>query len=72
MPTRSTRIHRAIVSFCEQLACSPAHGVPRDDLLAGLRVTHYRGRTVIAYRIAGGQVAVLAVYYAGQDDAAEF
>lgn len=31
----------AIVSFCEQLARFPARGVPRDDLLDGLRVTHY-------------------------------
>ncbi|WP_332457898.1 type II toxin-antitoxin system RelE/ParE family toxin [Burkholderia ubonensis] len=62
----------AIVSFCEQLARFPARGVPRDDLLAGLRVTHYRGRTVIAYRIAGDQVAALGAYYGGQDYAAEF
>ncbi|KWA73272.1 plasmid stabilization protein [Burkholderia ubonensis] len=61
----------AIVSFCEQFAHFPARGVPRDDLLDGLRVTHYRGRTVIAYRIAGDQVAALGVYYGGQDYAAE-
>ncbi|TCW84428.1 hypothetical protein C5O80_12440 [Burkholderia sp. SRS-46] len=62
----------AIVTFCEQLSRFPARGVPRDDLLAGLRVTHYRGRTVIAYRISGGQVAILGVYYGGQDYVADF
>ncbi|WP_269767555.1 hypothetical protein [Burkholderia ubonensis] len=41
------------MTFCEQLVRFPARGVPRDDLLAGLRVTHYRGRTMIAYRFAG-------------------
>ncbi|PCE30715.1 type II toxin-antitoxin system RelE/ParE family toxin [Burkholderia ubonensis] len=62
----------AIVTFCEQLARFPAHGVPRDDLLNGLRVTHYRSRTVIAYRISGDQVAILGVYYGGQDYVADF
>ncbi|RQQ00435.1 type II toxin-antitoxin system RelE/ParE family toxin [Burkholderia stagnalis] len=62
----------AIVTFCEQLSRFPARGVPRDDLLAGLRVTHYRGRTMIAYRISDDQVAILGVYYGGQDYVADF
>ncbi|WP_321874299.1 type II toxin-antitoxin system RelE/ParE family toxin [Burkholderia ubonensis] len=62
----------AIVSFCEQLARFPARGVSRDDLLDGLRVTHYRGRTMIAYRVSGDQVAILGVYYGGQDYVADF
>jgi toxin ParE1/3/4 len=62
----------AIVTFCEQLESFPFRGVPRDDLLPGLRVTHYRGRTVIAYRVTGETVAVLGVYYGGQDYTANF
>ncbi|MGU7774674.1 type II toxin-antitoxin system RelE/ParE family toxin [Burkholderia sp. MR1-5-21] len=60
------------MTCCEPLAHFPARGVPRDDLLDGLRVTNYRGRTVIAYRITGEQVAVLGVYYGGQDYTADF
>ncbi|KVE39582.1 type II toxin-antitoxin system RelE/ParE family toxin [Burkholderia sp. TSV86] len=57
----------ALVTFCEQLDQFPHRGVARDDLLDGLRVTHYRGRTVIAYRVVGDLVAILGVYYGGQD-----
>jgi toxin ParE1/3/4 len=62
----------AIVGFCEQLERFPARGVPRDDLLHGLRITHYRGRAVIAYQIVGDRVAILGVYYGGQDYEATF
>ncbi|WP_321928749.1 type II toxin-antitoxin system RelE/ParE family toxin [Paraburkholderia guartelaensis] len=62
----------AIVTFCERLETFPSRGVPRDDLLPGLRVTHYRGRAVIAYRVTGATVAVLGVYYGGQDYTADF
>ena len=62
----------AILTFCEQLETFPSRGVPREDLLPGLRVTHYRGRDVIAYRVTGETVAVLGVYYGGQDYTADF
>jgi toxin ParE1/3/4 len=71
-PLTAARYVDAIVTFCEQLERFPDRGVPRDDLLAGLRVTHYRGRAVIAYRVASDTVAVLGVYYGGQDYAADF
>lgn len=49
-PQTAAKYVDAIVTFCEQLESSPFPGVLRNDLLPGLRVTHYRGRTVIAYR----------------------
>lgn len=71
-PQPAARYVDAIVTFCEQFESFPFRGVPRDDLLPGLRVTHYRGRTVIAYRVTGKTVAVLGVYYGGQDYPASF
>lgn len=57
----------AIVTFCVSLATFPERGVPRADLLPGLRITHYRKRAVIAFRVTGDTVSVLGVYYGGQD-----
>jgi toxin ParE1/3/4 len=71
-PQAAAKYVDAIVTFCEQFESFPFRGVPRDDLLPGLRVSHYRGRTMIAYRVTGETVAVLGVYYAGQDYPASF
>ena len=71
-PLTAARYVEAIVTFCEQLEHFPDRGVRRDDLLSGLRVTHYRGRAVIAYRVTSDTVAVLGIYYGGQDYAADF
>ncbi|QWA11468.1 type II toxin-antitoxin system RelE/ParE family toxin [Sodalis ligni] len=37
-----------VVSYCESLAQFPYRGNRRDELLPGLRITHYRKRTIIA------------------------
>ncbi|WP_081868158.1 type II toxin-antitoxin system RelE/ParE family toxin [Caballeronia glathei] len=39
----------SIVGFCVTLQNFPARGVARDDLLPGLRITHFRKRSIIAY-----------------------
>ncbi len=43
--------------------------MPRDDIRPGLRLTHHKGRTVIAYAIDDERlvVSVLGVFYGGQD-----
>ncbi len=58
-----------IISYCESLALFPLRGICRDDLLAGLRITHYRHTTVIAFRVApdNDTVSILGVFYGGQD-----
>jgi toxin ParE1/3/4 len=66
-PETAARYVDAIVTFCVALASFPERGVPRDDLVPGLRLTHYRKRAVIAYRVTGDTVSVLGVYYGGQD-----
>lgn len=63
------RYTSAVVETCERLALFPLRGAPRDDIRAGLRVTHHRGRTLIAYAVdqAARLVSVIGVFYGGQD-----
>ena len=68
-PTTAARYTDAIVSLCEGLSEFPHRGTPRDDIRPGLRVTNYKGRTVIAFAVddASLSVSILGVYYGGQD-----
>ena len=63
------RYTSAVVETCERLALFPLRGAPRDDIRPGLRVTHHRGRTLIAYAVdeAARLVFVIGVFYGGQD-----
>ena len=63
------RYTSAVVETCEGLALFPLRGVPREDIRPGLRVTHHKGRTLIAYAVDGDArtVSVVGVFYGGQD-----
>lgn len=58
-----------MIETCEGLALFPLRGVSREDIRPGLRVTHHRGRTVIAYAVDqdSRMVSILGVLYGGQD-----
>lgn len=58
-----------MVATCEGLAVFPLRGVPREDIRPGLRVTHHKGRTLIAYSVDEDTrtVSVLGIFYGGQD-----
>jgi plasmid stabilization system protein ParE len=58
-----------VVATCEGLALFPLRGVPREDIRPGLRVTHHKGRTLIAYAVDDDTrtVSVLGICYGGQD-----
>ena len=58
-----------MIESCEGLAIFPLRGVSREDIRPGLRVTHHRGRTVIAYAVDHDSrlVSILGVLYGGQD-----
>ena len=58
-----------MVGTCEGLALFPLRGVPREDIRPGLRVTHHKGRTLIAYAVDDDTrtVSVLGSFYGGQD-----
>lgn len=64
----------AVIDTCEALSLFPHRAVPRDDVRPGLRVTHHKGRAVIAFTVEerAERVVVLGVFYGGQDYAAAF
>ena len=55
------------MTCCEELQTFPHRGTQRDDIRPGLRVTHYRKRSVIAFVVDADQVSILGVFYGGQD-----
>ncbi|MEI6460100.1 MAG: type II toxin-antitoxin system RelE/ParE family toxin [Pseudomonadota bacterium] len=57
----------AIVAHCEGLNHVPLRGRRREDIRAGLRITHYKGRAIIAFAVDAAQVSILGVFYGGQD-----
>lgn len=65
----AVRYTDAVLGTCERLAHFPMRGVARDDIRPGLRLTHHKGRTVIAYAVDQDprRVSILGVFYGGQD-----
>ncbi len=61
-----------IVSYCEALSEVPHRGNIRNDLLPGLRITHYRKNTIIAFVVEETEVQILGIWYGGQNYEAEF
>lgn len=57
----------AIVAYCETLGTIPLRGTHRDDVRPGLRITHYKKRTVIAFGAGDEVVTIVGVFYGGQD-----
>ncbi|AZF41589.1 KluB [Pseudomonas sp. R1-43-08] len=68
-PPVAARFIDNLVSYCESLALFPLRGLRRDDLLTGLRVTHYRRTPLIAFRVRAGceTVSIVGIFYGGQD-----
>lgn len=68
-PAVAERYTSAVVETCEGLALFPLRGVLREDIRPGLRITHHKGRTLIAYAvdIDARTVSIVGVFYGGQD-----
>ncbi len=68
-PAVADRYTSAVVKACEGLALFPLRGLSREDIRPGLRVTHYKGRTVIACAVDvnARTVSIVGVLYGGQD-----
>ena len=66
-PDIAERYVNAIIAYCETLDTFPLRGAKRDDIRPGLRVTNYKGRTVIAFDVDAQQVSIIGVFYGGQD-----
>ncbi|ELI7923491.1 type II toxin-antitoxin system RelE/ParE family toxin [Yersinia enterocolitica] len=57
----------ALLEYLEGFSTFPERGNKRDDIRPGLRVTHFRHRTVIAFAVDGDCVLIAGVYYGGQN-----
>ena len=68
--TRAERFIDSLIDHCEQLSTFPHRGVVRNDIRPGLRVTHYRKRTVIAFVVLENRVEILGIFHGGRDYAA--
>ena len=68
-PDIAQRYTETIVAYCESMKTFPLRGVMRDDVRHGLRVTNYKKRMVIAFAVdtIAGQVAILGLFYGGQN-----
>ncbi len=66
-PAMAERYVNAIIDYCESSRSFPLRGARRDGIRPGLRVTNYRGRAVIAFTVENDQVAIIGVFYGGQD-----
>lgn len=68
-PAVAERYTSAVIETCDGLALFPLRGVSREGIRPGLRVTHHRGRTVIAHAVdqESRRVSILGVLYGGQD-----
>jgi plasmid stabilization system protein ParE len=68
------RYVNAVAEHCEGLSTFPHRGALRDDVRPGIRITNYKGRTVLVFDVddAAMIVSILGVYYGGQDYEAQF
>ena len=66
-PAIAERFVGSIIEHCEKLGDFPHRGTPRDDLRPGLRTLAFRRRVTIAYAAGADSVAILGVFYGGQD-----
>ena len=57
----------AILDECASLGVYPHRGHRRDDILPGLRTLGFRRRVVIVFSVQADTVAILGIFYGGQD-----
>lgn len=66
-PEIALRNAGAIVTYCEGLQTFSHRGPRREDIRPGLRITNYKGRTVITFDVGAERVTIIGVFYGGQD-----
>lgn len=57
----------AVVTYCESLQTFPERGISRSDIRPHLRVTNYKKRTIIAFYVSDDVIAIIGIFYGGQD-----
>lgn len=65
----AARYTNAIVTYCEGMSTFPHRGTRRKDIRTGLRITNYKGSSVIAFDVDDDamRVSILGIYYGGQE-----
>jgi plasmid stabilization system protein ParE len=68
-PGVADRYTDGLLGYCESLVVFPGRGMRRDDIRPGLRITNYRGRTMIAFFVddAVQRVVILGIFQAGRN-----
>jgi toxin ParE1/3/4 len=66
-PIAAHRFVNATVDHCMKLDLYPERGTKRSDLRPRLRTIGFRRRVTIAFRVDGGVVTILRVFYGGQN-----
>ncbi|CAN5644772.1 hypothetical protein BH10PSE5_BH10PSE5_35840 [soil metagenome] len=56
-----------IEQSCRSLTTFPERGTRREDLAPGLRILGFERRATIAFRVIGGDVQIVRIFYGGQD-----
>ena len=68
-PLTSERYVNEVYAFCESLSIFPHRGRKRDDLREGIRITNFKGTTIIPYLIneEAKTIYILASFHSSQD-----
>jgi len=68
-PGVAARYVDGLLDFCYSLSVFPERGTRRDDIRPGLRVTHFRGRTLVAIAVdaRAKRVSIVGIFHAGRD-----
>ncbi|EFN7269076.1 type II toxin-antitoxin system RelE/ParE family toxin [Escherichia coli] len=57
----------ALLDYLDGFSAFPHRGNKRDDIRQGMRVTHFRHRTIIAFAVDDNKVFIAGVYHGGQN-----
>lgn len=68
-PDIATAYVDAVIDYCQSLAFFPHRGTRRDDLHPGLRVTHYKSKTITAFFVddTSRTVLIADIFHGGRD-----
>ena len=66
-PDIAERYVSAIIDYCESLQTFPIRGIRRDDIRSDLRITNYKGRTIIAFTVDSDSVIIIGVFVGGRN-----
>ncbi len=66
-PVIAARYTEAVVAHCESLSKFPQRGTARDDIRPGLRITHYRRSTAIAFAVQPQRIEIIGIFHGGRD-----